>query len=405
MDRNASWTCGVLALLCLVGAQPAQVAATSNFQPRASDLDGALGSGARKSSPASAPGWFDASAPIVTPGHALDAAVGDLDGDGMPDLAAVCDGASQVSLWRGLGDGRFESLPSARGSAPLWQVLLEDFNGDGRADVVASQGDVYGPAGDVCVWRSTATGFARPDFYAQGHAGLLACADFDGDGRKDLAVAGHRQGASLAQVLHARPDGTFEPIGAADLGDWGGNGSELLAGDFDGDGAIDLALTSPGLCMSVAYGFGNGHFAAPVCNSTTFYQFELHAAGDLDLDGIDDIVFEELDPVAGRLYALYGRHDRTFDISSACFADLYDVHGVAIADINGNGEPDVVAVDQTTLDVVTGDGQRGFDPPRTTAIGDKDDGKPIVADLDLDGRPDVIVPRRFAQTIAVLLHR
>jgi len=353
------------------------------------------------------PGWFDTSTPpVVTPGQPLDAAVGDIDGDGVPDLAVVCDGVSQVALWRGLGDGHFASLPGLRGTTPLWQVLLEDFNGDGRAEVVAAEGDVYGPAGDVRVWRSTPTGFARADVYAQGRAGLLACADFDGDGRKDLAVAGHAQNKSFVQVFHARTNGTFELIGAADFGDGASGESELLAGDFDGDGATDLALSSAASCMNVVYGLGDGHFTAPVCTSTTFYHFELHAAADLDLDGIDDVVFEERDPWSGFLFAFYGRPDRTFDFSGAYFADLYDVCGAAIADVNANGKPDVVALDQTSLDVLTGDGQRGFDPPRSTALGDQeDDGKPIVADLDLDGRPDVIVTRRFAQEIAVLMHR
>jgi hypothetical protein len=380
MNRNASWMCGTLPLLPFF---------TLGFVH-------AIG-----------PGWFDTSTPPVdTPGPPIDAAVGDLDGDGVPDLAVVCDGVSQVSLWRGLGDGRFASLPALRNTAPLRQVLLADFNGDGRAEVVAGEGDIYGPSGGVRVWRSTPTGFSRADAYAiPGNANYLACTDFDGDGRRDLAVAGHLAGSALVQVFHARTNGTFELIDTVGLGTFGGNGSELLAGDFDGDGAADLALTISGLCLDVVYGFGDGHFTPPVCTSTTFWQYELQASADLDLDGFDDIVFEELDPVGGRLHAMYGRPDRTFDFDGSYFADLYDVNGVAIADINGNGKPDVVAIDQRALEVLTGDGHRGFDPPRSTATGGKDEGKPIVADLDLDGRPDVVLPSRFAQQIAVFMHQ
>lgn len=381
MTLDSSWMCGALAMLAV--STPRSVHAT-------------------------APDWFDTSTPpLNTQGLPLDATVGDLDGDGVPDVAVVCDGVSQVSLWRGLGDGQFASLPALRNTTPLRQVLLADFNGDGRADVVASEGDIYGASGGVRVWRSTPAGFPRADAYAiPGNADYLACTDFDGDGRRDLAVAGHLGGAALVQVFHARTNGTFELIDTADLGSWGGNGSELLAGDFDGDGAADLALTVPGLCLDVVYGFGDGHFTPPVCASTTFYQYELHATADLDLDGFDDIVFEELDPVGGRLHAMYGRPDRTFDFDGSSFADLYDVNGVAIADINGNGEPDVVAIDQLALEVLTGDGQRGFDPPRSTALDGKDEGgKPTVADLDLDGRPDVILPMGSAHQIAVLMHR
>jgi hypothetical protein len=352
------------------------------------------------------PGVFDTGTPSVdTPGHPIDAAVGDFDGDGVPDLAAICDGASEVSLWRGLGDGRFASWPALRGASPMWQLLVEDINGDGRADVIASEGVAFGPPGDVRVWRSTPQGFARSDAYPiAGGAGLLACADFDGDGRKDLAVMGRAPATLPVNVFHGRADGTFEFIGAFVIGDqydWGG--SRLLAGDFDGDGKQDLADIPGEDCVVVAYGLGGGHFAPPVCTST-FEHIDLKAAGDLDLDGRDDLIFEEGDQHAGTLYALYGRSDRTLDYSGAYFVDLYGCPGAAIVDINGNGRPDVVALGETALSIITGDGQRGFDPMRGFSVG-SDALRPIVADLDLDGRPDVIVPLRLVNRIAVLLHR
>jgi hypothetical protein len=152
----------------------------------------------------------------------------------------------------------------------------------------------------------------------------------------------------------------------------------------------------------VSYGLGGGHFAPPVC-TTTFEHIELHAVGDLDLDGHDDLVFEELDLHKGTLYALYGRSDHTLDFSGAYFADIYGCSGAAIADINANGRPDVVALGQTALDIFTGDGQRGFDPVRGFSVGEGL--RPIVADLDLDGKLDVTVPLSAANRIAVLLHR
>lgn len=352
------------------------------------------------------PGVFDTGTPpVVTPDHPIDAAVGDIDGDGVPDLAAICDDSSEVSLWRGLGDGRFARMPSLRGAAPMWQLLLEDFNGDGRADVVVSEGIVFGPPGEVRVWRSTPLGFARSDAYPiAGGAGLLASADFDGDGRKDLAVVGRTPPTVPVNIFHARANGTFEFIDAFDIGgqwDWGG--TRLLAGDFDGDGVQDLADIPGEDCVVVSYGLGGGHFAPPVC-TTTFEHIQLHAAGDLDLDGRDDLVFAELDLHKGTLYALYGRSDRTLDYSGAYFADLYGCQGAVIADINGNGRPDVVALGQTALDIITGDGQRGFDAVRGFSVG-SEGRRPSVADLDLDGKLDVVVPLYDANRIAVLLHR
>ena len=130
-------------------------------------------------------------------------AVGDFNGDGIPDLAEP-DG---VHL--GVGDGTFQNplaglgLPAltTRLRLHITSMVAGDFTGDGKLDLaIADTGDGVTDFGGVFILLGNGNGtFQAPEFYPTGtYAVDLVAGDFSGNGRLDLAVAGDFDGRGLA---------------------------------------------------------------------------------------------------------------------------------------------------------------------------------------------------------------
>ncbi len=169
-------------------------------------------------------------------------ALGDVDGDTRTDLVVAAEGAHSISVWKGSGGGDFTRGQEWRtGLRPL-ALALADLDGDGDLDVVSGQGAAYPAGGLVVVYPGDGNGgFGGFDAAATARVGAdprgLAVANLDGVGGLDLAVA--NAGASTLTILPGGAAGTlsfgapltFGTTAAADV---------VVAGDFDGDGRIDL---------------------------------------------------------------------------------------------------------------------------------------------------------------------
>lgn len=138
-----------------------------------------------------APQWLDAG-----PGGAVSGvAVGDLDGNGRPDIAAthqVGGGAARLLLWRQDAAGAFGSAEARTVAGPLAGVAIADLDRDGRADLVAAgQAD----AGLLMAWQDTAGGLGalrRLEAYGTlDRPGALVVADLNGDGWPDVLLGNH----------------------------------------------------------------------------------------------------------------------------------------------------------------------------------------------------------------------
>ena len=207
-------------------------------------------------------------------------AVGDFNGDGRVDLAVAGNG---VSVLLGDGDGTFQPPVNYAAGINATALVAGDFSGDGRVDLAVAGNNVAG-AGIVSVLLGNGDGtFQRPVNYAAGTTfpSALVAGDFNGDGRVDLAVAGNNvadagnnvAGAGIVSVLLGNGDGTFQrPVNyAAGIDDV----TALVAGDFDGDGRVDLAVAGNNVAdagnnvagagiVSVLLGNGDGTFQRPV---------------------------------------------------------------------------------------------------------------------------------------------
>jgi len=129
-------------------------------------------------------------------------------------------------------------------SGTPFQTLVGDVNGDGRPDLIATSGNLdrlslfAGKGGGVFASRNFQTGIPTPEFVAAG--------DFDGDGRAEMAVAG--RGSHLVSILRsvtdpATQETTLERVAQVNLGRPAYN---VVRGDFDRDGRPDLAVSCEG---------------------------------------------------------------------------------------------------------------------------------------------------------------
>jgi hypothetical protein len=169
-------------------------------------------------------------------------AVGDFNGDGVPDLAVTNSGPRTVSVLLGNGDGTFRTAFNCPVGAAPTCVAVGDFDRDGILDLVVNNNVA---SGTVSVLMGNGDGtFRAAGSYAAGiSASAVAVADLNGDGILDLAVA--NGGSNNVSVLLGNGDGTF---GAAVNYPAGGGDQpfprSMAVGDFNGDGTPDLVVAS-----------------------------------------------------------------------------------------------------------------------------------------------------------------
>jgi hypothetical protein len=222
-------------------------------------------------------------------------AVGDFNGDGIPDLAVADWGQIYIGnpgkLWilLGNGDGTFQAPQGYSTGITTAHVAVGDFNGDGILDVVVANSGEYltGQGGGVAVLLGNGDGtFQAPVNYAAGsYPFSVAVADLNGDGIPDLVVTN-----SVSQdvsVLLGNGDGTFRAAINHPVGPYSESGNPGLAVavmDFNGDGKPDLAVAFGG-GVRLLFGNGDGTFQTSASSYVAGNAPYGIAVGDFKGDG------------------------------------------------------------------------------------------------------------------------
>jgi mono/diheme cytochrome c family protein len=338
----------------------------------------------------------------------------DLDGDKRLDLLAA-DMRQGVVLLARPDDAGAGSVPLARAPHPA-HVTVVDVDKDGRLDLVLADLGGFFPAdhrsGAVTILRGQAAGGYAP--FAIGGFPRVAdvqAGDFDADGRLDLVVAafGWFRTGEIALLLNRTQDWR-EPVFERKVIDARAGAVNVVPTDIDGDGRLDfVALLAQHHESIVGFlGDGKGGFRAQVLHaaphpnwgSSGIQLADLDGDGDLDILATNGDMFDDdiLKPYHGVQW-LENRGKLRF--APRPLAALPGAHRAVAADVDGDGDQDVVASAFTGAASAAGgpplaalvwleQGPRGRFTRRTIAAGRPLHATVDVGDVDGDGDLDVV---------------
>src|SRR6266568_1526731 len=229
----------------------------------------------------------------------------------------------------------------------------------------------------------------------------IVVGDFNGDGKPDLAVANF--GDWNVYVLLGNGDGTFQVARSVYFNGGGARFWYIAEGDFNGDGKLDLAVTDySNNNVSVLLGNGDGTFQAPRTFPVGIHPAQV-AVGDFNGDGKPDLVVSNFDD--NTLSVLLGNGDGTFRAAQTFGGVGPKPQTVAVGDFNGDGKPDLVAPNygSNSISVLLGNGDGTFQAAQNYLV----DSAPVfvaVGDLNGDGKPDLAVADLHTFNISVLIN-
>ena len=340
-------------------------------------------------------GTFQAPNDFPLPGAPGMVAVADLNHDGNLDLVV---GAGSLAVLLGNGNGTFQPYVSYSTSGSIGELALGDFNRDGSLDVVVPATD-YSHTG-FWIFPGAADGtFESPVNVTAGGktVGAFVAGDFNGDGNLDLAFAAATTPSTATYVLLGNGDGTFatSPIVA------GSGAIFLTAGDFNGDGKLDLAFSAPYYYgvenVGVILGNGDGTFSVRNDYSTSASPLaattgNFHGSGKADLAVVENVSQFS----TGALSVFSNNGDGTFQ-PYVDYTVGVNPQTAVTGDFNGDGVLDVAVLNagaqlqQGTVSVLLGNGNGTFQAHLDSSVG-VSYGYMVAGDFNGDGKLDLAVP-------------
>ena len=281
-------------------------------------------------------------------------ALADVNGDGKPDV--IAGDATGIDVLIGKGDGTLDPVKTFPAGGSLSSVTIADFNSDSKPDVAAANAASGGVSLFLGNGNGTFQGVRTIALTGSSVPLSTVTGDFNGDGKADLIVAFSQsdptQPGGIA-VLLGKGNGTFqppanitlpgsfiqEPVGSAST-------APLIAGDFNGDGKLDIAVVVIGPTSNqvvVLLGKGDGTFQPPVTTNTNTAP-PMMVATELNQDGILDLLLADCCGLSEASYLL-GNGDGTFQ-PEVTFPSGPNPRGIAVADFGNDGLLGIAVIGQ-----------------------------------------------------------
>jgi uncharacterized protein (TIGR03437 family) len=348
----------------------------------------------------------------------------DLDGDGNLDVVVasghpdVLTATPYVSdamvVFFGRGDGTLIGPPAYHTGSGINTVAVADFNGDGKPDMAAASGSLW-------ILLSSGGGNFRTPVSINLGSGVsadgLAAADLNGDGKQDLVV-GDFNGNGV-YVLLGNGDGTFQAPVRYPVG---GKVTSIAIADFNGDGKPDIAVCgayyNTGATAGILLGNGNGTFQ-PIANLSGTTNPVSLTVGDFNNDGKPDLAIADQGtwpsnlatlPTGGGVAVYLGKGNGSFQSPVNYTAGL-DPAFVIAADVNADHTPDLMVGTfdpkwstngQSDVAVLLGNGNGTFKAAWYIATQEAPNSI-AVADFDGDGKPDLAIAHCCTNTFATVM--
>ena len=374
--------------------------------------------------PGAATPSFAAQQTFATGSHPRSVTAADLNGDGKPDLIVANVGSNTVSVLLnttapGATTPSFAAQqPFATGSFPP-SVTAADLNGDGQPDLIVANRFSYTVS---VLLNTTVLAINSPAFAAQQASATgsnpvsVTSADLNGDGKPDLIVANTNSNTVSVLLNTTAPGATTPSFAAQQTFATGGYPVSVTAADLNGDGKPDLIVanyhsnTVSVLLNTTAPGATTPSFAAQQTFATGSDPRFVTAA-DLNGDGKPDlIVANRVSNTVSVLLNTTAPGATTASFAAQQTFATGNPRSVTAADVNGDGKPDLIVanLDSDTVSVLLNTTAPGATTPsfaaqQTFATGSSP-WSVTSADLNGDGRPDLIVSNFGSNTVSVLLN-
>ncbi len=338
-------------------------------------------------------------------------AIGDVNGDGHPDIVTANSGYDNVTVLLGTGTGAFElgipysvsTVGEPNGTQPV-SVALGDVDGDGHPDIVTADSGTTteGLAWGVSILTNKGDGsFGTPRVLPAGANPLsVALGDLDGDGVADIVTA--NGGAEAPVALFSRDD-FAAPVSL-------GGGAQMVPvfvtlSDVDDDGLLDVVTANNSYdAVSIYLNVGGTLSSLPVVLSNDINYAESAALGDVNGDGLTDIVASMGGANMAGLWLGTGNGAFIWSSNYELYTDEYPT-AISLGDFNDDDYLDIVTANGGTDDVTVllGNGDATFGYPFAFATGSM----PMslgIADFDADNRLDIVTANAGSEDISVLLN-
>lgn len=338
--------------------------------------------------------------------NSRDVAAADLNNNGKQDIAITLSGQYKVALLTNPGNGIFDAptfhnidIDDALGERP-GGIAFGDVNGDSFLDMVTTNPIFFSYHNKISVSLNNGDGtFATPTFYdADLYPYAVLLKDFNGDNKLDMVATNYAD--TTISVFMNNGDGTFAPQVGYTVG---ANPTGLVSGDFDGDGSWDLALTRNGGGLLLRNN-GDGIFSQwPLPSISSEYQNGEIVAADVNGDNKPDLIISTSG--VDKKFSVFINDGNGGFAPPVSYPRNSGIIKMVASDINGDGKTDLVIVNSTWglhNNIYLNDGTGAFGaviniPGLASPTG------LAVADLNGDGKPDIVNISSFTDSISVIL--